>query len=138
MLDAEILECFARGITRIRIPALNIIEVGLELIDSFSGKVQLTAVLNFPFVAFENGFDPCIRPGQSLSSCPSMLRTPSFDESPHLLDDLPVGAGSLAENSIITNIEENRTGRETRIIHGQTCSLEYALTPDFALVHACI
>jgi len=49
---------------------------------------------------------------------------------------LPAGAGSMVEESTITNIEENRKKRETRIIDGQLCILEYALRPDFALVHA--
>ncbi len=49
---------------------------------------------------------------------------------------LPVGAGSMVEDATITNVEENRKKRETRIIDGQTCILEYALKPDFALVHA--
>jgi len=49
---------------------------------------------------------------------------------------MPVGAGSMVEGATITNIEENRQARETRVIDGQTCILEYALKPDFALVHA--
>jgi 3-oxoacid CoA-transferase A subunit len=49
---------------------------------------------------------------------------------------LPVGAGSLVEDAVITNIEEKRQKRETREFNGQTCILEYALKPDFALVHA--
>jgi 3-oxoacid CoA-transferase subunit A len=49
---------------------------------------------------------------------------------------IPVGAGSLVEESVITNIEEKKQKRETRPFNGQTCILEYALKPDFALVHA--
>ncbi len=49
---------------------------------------------------------------------------------------VPVGAGSMVEEATITNIEENRKKKETRSINGQTCVLEYALKPDFALVHA--
>jgi 3-oxoacid CoA-transferase subunit A len=49
---------------------------------------------------------------------------------------LPVGAGSLVEGTTITNIEKNRKRKETRIIEGQTCLLEYALKPDFAFIHA--
>ncbi len=49
---------------------------------------------------------------------------------------IPVGAGSMVEETIITNIEEKRTKRETRAFGGQTCILEYALKPDFAIVHA--
>jgi len=50
---------------------------------------------------------------------------------------VPTGAGSMVEDVIITNVEENRRKRETRVIDGQTCILEYALRPDFALIHAC-
>jgi 3-oxoacid CoA-transferase A subunit len=49
---------------------------------------------------------------------------------------MPVGAGSMVEDTTISNIAENRKSRETRVINGQTCILEYALKPDFALVHA--
>jgi 3-oxoacid CoA-transferase subunit A len=49
---------------------------------------------------------------------------------------IPVGAGSLVEDAIITNIEERRQKRETREFNGQTCILECALKPDFAFVHA--
>jgi len=49
---------------------------------------------------------------------------------------VPTGAGSMVEDRTITNIEENRTKRETRVIDGQCCVLEYALKPDFALIHA--
>jgi len=49
---------------------------------------------------------------------------------------IPVGAGSMVEESTITNMEKSRTSRETRVIDGKTCILEYALKPDFALVHA--
>ncbi|MBN1568584.1 MAG: CoA transferase subunit A [Acidobacteria bacterium] len=49
---------------------------------------------------------------------------------------VPVGAGSLVEEATITNIETNRKKREMRVIDGQKCILEYALKPDFALVHA--
>jgi 3-oxoacid CoA-transferase A subunit len=49
---------------------------------------------------------------------------------------VPVGAGSFVEESTITNIEANRKKRETRVIDGQTCILEYALKPDFAIIHA--
>jgi 3-oxoacid CoA-transferase A subunit len=49
---------------------------------------------------------------------------------------MPVGAGSMVESATITNNEENRKERETRVIDGKTCILEYALKPDFALVHA--
>jgi len=49
---------------------------------------------------------------------------------------IPVGAGSLVEQSVITNIEGNREEREVRTIDGRKCILEYALKPDFALIHA--
>ena len=48
----------------------------------------------------------------------------------------PVGAGSMVEEAIITNVEAKRAKRETRVIDGQTCVLEWALKPDFALIHA--
>lgn len=48
----------------------------------------------------------------------------------------PVGGGSMVEENVLTNIEANRTKRETRVIDGKTCILEYALKPDFALIHA--
>ncbi len=49
---------------------------------------------------------------------------------------VPVGAGSMVGETTITNVETNRKERETRVIDGQTCILEYALKTDFALVHA--
>lgn len=49
---------------------------------------------------------------------------------------IPVGAGSMVEESVITNIVENRKERELRTFDGRTCILEYALKPDFALIHA--
>jgi 3-oxoacid CoA-transferase subunit A len=49
---------------------------------------------------------------------------------------VPVGTGSMVEEAIINNIEEKRQKRETRVIDGKTCILEYALKPDFALIHA--
>lgn len=49
---------------------------------------------------------------------------------------IPAGAGSMVEEAIITNRKEGRTGRETRSIDGKICILEYALKPDFALIHA--
>jgi 3-oxoacid CoA-transferase A subunit len=49
---------------------------------------------------------------------------------------VPTGAGSLVEESSITNIRANRRKTETRRIDGKTCILEYALKPDFALIHA--
>jgi 3-oxoacid CoA-transferase subunit A len=48
----------------------------------------------------------------------------------------PTGIGSVIEESIVTNIEANRTPKETRIIDGQEYVLEYALKPDYAFVHA--
>ncbi len=55
MLHAEIFESFAFGITGIGIPAFNIVEMGLKLIDPFSGEVELLAVLELPFIAVEYG-----------------------------------------------------------------------------------
>jgi 3-oxoacid CoA-transferase A subunit len=49
---------------------------------------------------------------------------------------VPVGAGSLLEEKTLTNIDVHRKDKETRIIDGQMCLLEYALKPDFALIHA--
>jgi 3-oxoacid CoA-transferase subunit A len=48
----------------------------------------------------------------------------------------PAGSGSLVEETTLTNIETNRKKKETRVIDGRTCLLEYALRPDFAFVHA--
>jgi len=48
----------------------------------------------------------------------------------------PVGSGSLVEEATLTNIGSNRKRKETRVIDGRTCLLEYALKPDFALIHA--
>jgi 3-oxoacid CoA-transferase A subunit len=49
---------------------------------------------------------------------------------------IPTGAGSMVEEAVVTNLEAARTKRETRQIDGVTCVLEYALQPDFALIHA--
>jgi 3-oxoacid CoA-transferase subunit A len=49
---------------------------------------------------------------------------------------VPVGTGSMVEETAITNIEEKRLKREIRAIDGKNCILEYALKPDFAFVHA--
>ncbi len=48
----------------------------------------------------------------------------------------PVGSGSLVEESILNNVEEKRTKKETKEIKGQTCVLEYALKLDYAFIHA--
>jgi 3-oxoacid CoA-transferase subunit A len=49
---------------------------------------------------------------------------------------VPVGAGAMVQETTITNIEENRKKRESRVFDGHTCILEYALKPDFAFIHA--
>ncbi len=49
---------------------------------------------------------------------------------------VPTGAGSMVEDSVLTNIEANRTKKEARVINGVPCVLEYALKPDYAFVHA--
>jgi 3-oxoacid CoA-transferase A subunit len=49
---------------------------------------------------------------------------------------VPVGTGSMVEETVINNIEEKRQSRETRTIDGKACILEYALKPDYAFVHA--
>jgi 3-oxoacid CoA-transferase subunit A len=51
---------------------------------------------------------------------------------------VPTGVGSVVEEMDISNIEANRTTKETKIINGQKYILEYALRPDFAFVHALI
>jgi 3-oxoacid CoA-transferase subunit A len=48
----------------------------------------------------------------------------------------PTGVGSVVEEGVVTNIEANRTPKETRTIDGQKYVLEYALKPDYAFVHA--
>lgn len=48
----------------------------------------------------------------------------------------PTGVGSVVEEGSVTNIEANRKPKETKVIDGQTYVLEYALTPDYAFVHA--
>jgi len=49
---------------------------------------------------------------------------------------VPTGAGSMVEESTLTNVESHRRKRDTKVIDGQLCILEYALKPDFALIHA--
>jgi 3-oxoacid CoA-transferase subunit A len=49
---------------------------------------------------------------------------------------VPVGTGSMVEETVINNIEEKRQSRETRTIDEKACILEYALKPDYAFVHA--
>ena len=48
----------------------------------------------------------------------------------------PTGVGSVIEDGSVTNIETNRKPKETKEINGQTYVLEYALSPDYAFVHA--
>lgn len=48
----------------------------------------------------------------------------------------PTGVGSVIEESVVTNIQTNRVPKETRMINGQKCVLEYALRPDYTFVHA--
>jgi len=48
----------------------------------------------------------------------------------------PTGVGSVVEETIVTNIPENRKKKETRIFNGEKYILEYALKTDFAFVHA--
>jgi 3-oxoacid CoA-transferase subunit A len=48
----------------------------------------------------------------------------------------PTGVGSVVEETVITNIEEKRLPKETRIIDGQKYVLEYAIRPDYAFIHA--
>jgi len=50
---------------------------------------------------------------------------------------IPTGCGTVVEKQNITNIEENQKGpKETRVIGGRSCILEYALPVDFAFIHA--
>ncbi len=48
----------------------------------------------------------------------------------------PTGVGSVVEETIVTNIPENRKKKETRIIDGKKYVLEYGLKTGFAFVHA--
>ena len=48
----------------------------------------------------------------------------------------PTGVGSVVEETAITNIENNRTKKETRTFNGKKYILEYALRTDFAFIHA--
>lgn len=48
----------------------------------------------------------------------------------------PVGSGSMVEETILSNIESHRTKKETKIINGTNCVLEYALKLDYAFIHA--
>jgi 3-oxoacid CoA-transferase subunit A len=48
----------------------------------------------------------------------------------------PTGVGSVVEERVITNIIANQKPKETRVFDGKKYILEYALVPDFALVHA--
>jgi 3-oxoacid CoA-transferase A subunit len=50
----------------------------------------------------------------------------------------PTGVGSVVEETINTNIVENRKKKETREFDGRKYILETALKPDFAFVHAII
>jgi len=49
---------------------------------------------------------------------------------------VPTGAGSIVEESVLSNIADHRVKKESRTINHQTCVLEYALKPDVAFVHA--
>ncbi len=48
----------------------------------------------------------------------------------------PTGVGSVVEETIITNINNNRIKKETRTFNGKKYILEYALRTDFAFIHA--
>jgi len=48
----------------------------------------------------------------------------------------PTGVGSVVEEELISNIEDQRKKKETRIFLGKRYVLEYALPPHFAFVHA--
>jgi 3-oxoacid CoA-transferase A subunit len=44
--------------------------------------------------------------------------------------------GSSVEEKVVTNRPDAALEREVRMIDGRKCILEYALKPDFALIHA--
>jgi 3-oxoacid CoA-transferase subunit A len=48
----------------------------------------------------------------------------------------PTGVGSLVEDRVISNLEENCVEKEVRVINGKKSILEYALQPDYCFVHA--
>jgi len=50
----------------------------------------------------------------------------------------PAGVGSVVEEYTVTNIKQNRRPKETRTFNGRKYILEFALVPDYALVHAFI
>ncbi|MDD5127900.1 MAG: CoA transferase subunit A [Dehalococcoidales bacterium] len=50
----------------------------------------------------------------------------------------PTGVGSVVEEMVVTNIDANRQQKETRVFGEAKYILEYALKPDFALIHAFI
>jgi len=50
----------------------------------------------------------------------------------------PTGVGSFVQEIVLSSIQANRTPKETRVINGKTCILEYALQPDFAFIHALV
>lgn len=49
---------------------------------------------------------------------------------------LPTGAGSMVEETVLSNIEAHRQPKESRTFDGRPCVLEYALKPDVAFIHA--
>lgn len=48
----------------------------------------------------------------------------------------PVGTGSVVEEIVLNNIAAHQDKKETRVINGRSCILEFALKTDFAFVHA--
>jgi len=46
------------------------------------------------------------------------------------------GIGTVVAEHTVTNVAGNRVEKEVRRINGEDCILEYALKPDFALIHA--
>jgi 3-oxoacid CoA-transferase subunit A len=50
----------------------------------------------------------------------------------------PTGVGSVVEEGIVSNVEDNRAPKETRMFEGRKYVLEYALNPDYAFVHALV
>ena len=49
---------------------------------------------------------------------------------------VPTGAGTMVQEHVLTNISDKREPKVVREFNGHTYVLEYALKPDFALVHA--
>ena len=49
---------------------------------------------------------------------------------------IKTGVGTVVEKGVVTNMDDNVASKEVKVINGETCVLEYALRPDFSLIHA--